>query len=141
MSFLDKLVPKNQKCQFRLKFGTSTSKFEYAEFIGADHFFYFRPETLFGQIWFKKSLVSLSWNMVPTLIQICRIQWWCSLFLIFTGNTYFGKRRGTKRDYCFCHIMRVETWKKAAVVNKAFLFCWDECVRALFLGTVLNKFK
>ena len=35
----------------------------------------------------------LIWNLVPRLIQICRIQWWYSLFQFYTENTFFGKRR------------------------------------------------
>ena len=27
--------------------------------------------------------------MIPKLIRICRIQWWCSLFLFLIGNTFF----------------------------------------------------
>ena len=30
----------------------------------------------------KIIIVSLSWNVEPKLIRICRIQWWCSLFLV-----------------------------------------------------------
>ena len=30
----------------------------------------------------KIKIVSLSWNLVPTLIRISRIQWWCSFFSI-----------------------------------------------------------
>ena len=33
--------------------------------------------------------VSLSWNLVPRLIRVYRIQWWCSLFPLSTGNTLF----------------------------------------------------
>ena len=39
----------------------------------------------------KLKIISLSWNFVPRLIQICRIPWWCSLFLFLTGNTFLGK--------------------------------------------------
>ena len=31
----------------------------------------------------------LHWNLTPRLIQIRRIQWWCSLSLFQTGNTFF----------------------------------------------------
>ena len=34
---------------------------------------------------------SLFWNLVPGLIRICRIQWRCSIFLLFIGITLFGK--------------------------------------------------
>ena len=30
-------------------------------------------------VW-KLKIISLSWNFVPRLIQICRIPWWCSPF-------------------------------------------------------------
>ena len=36
----------------------------------------------------KIKSVSLSSNLVPGLIQICRIQWWCSLFC-FVLETFF----------------------------------------------------
>ena len=38
----------------------------------------------------KIKIVSLSWNFVPKPIRICRIHWWCSLFLFSTRNTFFG---------------------------------------------------
>ena len=44
-------------------------------------------------------IISLSWNFVPRLIQICRIPWWCSLFLFSTGNTFLGKF-GPKNQNC-----------------------------------------
>ena len=38
-------------------------------------------------------IVYFKWNVVitKTLIRICRIQWWYSLFLFLTGNTLFGQ--------------------------------------------------
>ena len=36
----------------------------------------------------KLRIISLSWNFVPRLIQICRIPWWYSPFLFSTGNTF-----------------------------------------------------
>ena len=38
----------------------------------------------------KIRTVSLSWNLVPRLIRICRMQWCCSLFLFSIGNSLFG---------------------------------------------------
>ena len=37
----------------------------------------------------KIKIISLSWNLVPILIWICKIQWWCSLFPFSTRNTFF----------------------------------------------------
>ena len=64
--------------------------FKYAEFNVGVHFCYFRPEEPFlGKFGPKIKIVSLSWNLVPRLIWICRIKWWCSLFPFSTGNTFF----------------------------------------------------
>ena len=39
----------------------------------------------------KLRIISLSWNFVPRLIKICRILWWCSLFLFSTGYSFLDK--------------------------------------------------
>ena len=57
--------------------------------------------------------VSLSWNLVPRLIGICRIQCWCSPFLFCIGNTLF---------YCLCNRTRVETLKQPVVVSTSFFY-------------------
>ena len=47
----------------------------------------------------KLKTISLSYNLVPRLIQICRIPWRCSFFLFSTGNTFLGKF-GPKNENC-----------------------------------------
>ena len=47
----------------------------------------------------KLKFISLNWNFVPRLIEICRISWWCSLFLFSTANTFLGKF-GPKNQIC-----------------------------------------
>ena len=47
----------------------------------------------------KITIISLILSFVPRLIQICRIPWWCSLFLFSTGNTFLGKL-GPKNQNC-----------------------------------------
>ena len=37
----------------------------------------------------KSKIFSLSWHLVSRLTRMCRIQWWCSLFLFWTGSTLF----------------------------------------------------
>ena len=55
-------------------------------------FLFLIGNSLFGQIWSRKSkLLSLSWNLVPKLIRICRIQWWCSLFCFWSEMPFLGK--------------------------------------------------
>ena len=49
----------------------------------------------------KLKIISLSWNFVPRLIQICRISWWCLLFLILTGNNLLGKFSPKNQNYQF----------------------------------------
>ena len=38
----------------------------------------------------KFKIISLSWNLYPSVIQISRIPWWCLLFLFSTGNTFLS---------------------------------------------------
>ena len=73
----------------------------------------------------KIKIVSLSQNLVPRPIRICRTQWRCK----------------TKVNYCPCDFTGVETLKQVAVFNTAFLFCWGECLRGLFLCTALKVFE
>ena len=76
--FLDNLGPKNQNCQFKLQFGTSTnlsmqSSMALFTFSVLDQKHSFRAN--FDQ---KIKLVILSWKLLPGLIiRTCRIQWWC----------------------------------------------------------------
>ena len=49
----------------------------------------------------KLKIMSLNWNFIPTLIQICRITWWCSLFLFSTGNTMLCKFDPKSKNYQF----------------------------------------
>ena len=46
-------------------------------------------------LWVRISLLSLK------LIRICRIQWWSSLFLFWTGNTFLGKFGPKSQNYHF----------------------------------------
>ena len=40
----------------------------------------------------KLKIISLSWKLVPRLIWMSRNQWWWrSLFLLLSGNTFFGQ--------------------------------------------------
>ena len=39
----------------------------------------------------KIKIVTLSWNLVPTPIRACRIQWWISFFLFLSGNIFSGQ--------------------------------------------------
>ena len=64
----------------------------YIKSNGLDCLFCFRLEIpVLVNLVQKLRIISLRWNIVPRLIQIYRIPWWCSLFLFSTGNTFLGK--------------------------------------------------
>ena len=89
--FLGKFCPKNQNYQFKLKFGTYTNsnmrnsmgKFTFSVFDGKYPFW--------ANLVQKVKIISWSWNLVPRLIWICRIQWWRSLFLFLIGANLVQK--------------------------------------------------
>ena len=84
-TFLGKFGPKNQTCQFELKFGTRLIWIcRIMQKICGVHFFCFgREKPFLGKSYKKIKIVSLSWFLVPRLIWICGIHWWCSLFLFW----------------------------------------------------------
>ena len=56
--------------------------------------------------WTRSAIVPR--NMALSLIWICRIQWWCSLFSFSVGNTLFGQIWSKK-----IKIVSFETWYHA----------------------------
>ena len=89
--FLGKFGQKFQNCQFKLKFGTSTD----SNMQNSVVLFIFSVFDWKYPLWVnlaqKIKVVSLSLNLVPRRIRICRIQRWCSLSLFSTRNTPFGQ--------------------------------------------------
>ena len=65
---------------------------------------------------------TLSWSLVPRLIRISRIQWWCSLFLFSTRKTLFQKLKIVSLSWDLVprliQICRIQWW------CSYFLFCW-----------------
>ena len=49
----------------------------------------------------KIKIASLSWNLLPRLIQIRRIQCWCLIFLFSIGITFFGQIGPTNKNRQF----------------------------------------
>ena len=81
MSFLGTLGPKNQSCQFRLKFSTLINS-NMQKSMGMFTYLGFGPKYLFWAYLVQKSkFVCSGKNLLPRLIRICRTQWWCSLHL------------------------------------------------------------
>ena len=48
-----------------------------------------RNEPLWANLVQNIKIISLSWNLVPRPIWICRIQWWCSLFFVLDWKYFF----------------------------------------------------
>ena len=90
-TFFGSFGPKNQNYHFELKFRTRLIWIcRIMQKICGVHFFCFKPENPFlGES--GQKIKNLSWNLIARLISICRIQWWCSLFLFLTINIFLGQ--------------------------------------------------
>ena len=89
--FLGKFSPKNQICQFKLKFGTKTNSNIQNSKVVFTFSVLNRKYTFWANLVQKIKIVSLSWNLVPRLIRIYNIQWWYHFFLFWRGNNLFGQ--------------------------------------------------
>ena len=110
--FSDHFNPKTQNCQFKLKFGIKNHncqfKLKFSTYINWNlknlvvkfiFSVFVRKYPLWSNPIQKIKIVRLTWNLVPRLIQIFRIQrwlsrmfriqWWYSLFKLLTKNTFF----------------------------------------------------
>ena len=99
IQFLGKLCPKNQNCQFKLKFGTYTNSNKQNSVA----LFCFRPETLFLGKYGPKNQICQFKLKFGTYIN-SNIQ--NSMMVFITRKTLFGKRRPI-----VCVLMGVETSK------------------------------
>ena len=88
---MSKFGPKILNCQFKLKFGTITNSSVQNSVVVFTFFVSKWKYSFWANLVQKIKIVSLCWNLAPSLIWICRIQWWCSLLLFLTGNTLFGQ--------------------------------------------------
>ena len=90
-TLLGKFGPKSENCQLKLKLGTYTNSNMQNSMVMFT-FSGFGQEFAFWANFIQKiKIASSRWNSRLKLIQICRIQWWCSLFLFLSGNTLFGQ--------------------------------------------------
>ena len=123
-TFFGQSWSKNEKCELKLKFGTYTNS-NMQNSIVVFTFFCFRLETRFLGKFGPKKLVS-------RLIPICRIQWWCLLFLFQMGNFLFMLIRFKKsiftisKIYAFVkitrqlkYLQRVELWELAPDIRQS----------------------
>ena len=104
--FLVKFGPKNQIYQFKHKFGTYTNS-NMQNLMDLFTFSLFDWKYCFwANLVQKVKITSWSWNLVPRLIRIFRIQWWSSLFVFLIGNTLFEQICSKKLKL----LVQGETW-------------------------------
>ena len=94
----------------------TVNQFEYAEFNDASFF----PPDWKHNFWInlvqKFKIVSFSWNLVPRLSKLYRIQWWWTRFLFFTGNNSFWAKYSPKNQTC-CFKLKLRIYTKLKVQN------------------------
>ena len=64
----------------------------------------------------KIKILSLSWNLIPTLTRICRIQWWC--FVFFSTRSTFLSNFCPKNQNCQLKL-------KFAIQNSMMMFSFS----------------
>ena len=139
--FLDKLGTQNQNCQFKLKFATST----YSNMKNAMVLFTFsvldRKHPFWANLVHKIKIVSLSCNVVPRLILICRIQWWCSVFLFYAGNTLFWWMKVSEARLLSLQPYERRDLEIGSCRQRSFFILLGWMPPGLFLCTVLKFFE
>ena len=104
--FLGKFGPKKSK----LLVQTEIWFLDWYKFSGFKRqcwLFQFRPEMSFlGNLVPKIKIISLSWNLIPILIGICRIQWCCSICL-FRPASFFVQKLHFPFWYCLINLSAV----------------------------------
>ena len=78
--FLSKFDPKNKDCQFKLKFGTYTNSNMENSMLMFTFFVFKRKYSFWANLVPKFKIDCLKWNLVPRLIRIFTIKWWCLRF-------------------------------------------------------------
>ena len=91
-------------------------------------FSFLTGNTFFGQIWSKKSEhINLDWNLVPRLIRISRIQWWCSCFWFLTRNTLFAQIWSIKSELSDqAKIWKTILWKLIYIFLQNDKAAWEK---------------
>ena len=82
ITLFGKLGPKNQNCQFKLKFGTFTNSNMQNSIVLSTFSVLDGKHPFWATLVQKIKVASFSWNLVPRLNETCRIQWWCSPFSV-----------------------------------------------------------
>ena len=86
----------------------------------------------------KFKIVSLRWNLIPKLIQICRIQWYCSVFCFRTETAFLGKF-GPNCQYLLFKV-KLDTLTNSIMQNSmaVFTFFFSDQKRFFWANLVQN---
>ena len=84
IAFWVKFGPKNQNYQFKLKLGTKINSNMQNSVVIFIFPFLDRKYPFWVNLVQKSKIVSLNLNLIPTLLQVCKIRSWCLLILFHT---------------------------------------------------------
>ena len=79
------------------------------------------------------------WNLVPRLIRICRIQWWCPFFSVFDRKYYFWASLVQKIKIISLSTSLVPILIQIYKINGDFLFFFRFRPDISFLGKSASK--
>ena len=119
--FWGKFGPKSQNYQLKLKFGTYTNSNMQNSIMLFPFLLFEWKYPFWGNMVQKNKIVTLSWNLVPTIIRTCRIQWWCSFFFCFWSEIPFWDKFGRKSQNYHLKLKFV-TYTNSNMKNSMMLF-------------------
>ena len=79
--FLGNFGPKNENCQFQLKFHTKSNSNMKNSMVNS---LFFNSTPFYGNLFQKIKIVCWSWNLELRLIWLCKIRYWCPCFMFWT---------------------------------------------------------
>ena len=92
---------KKSNYQLKLKFGSQTNSNMQNSMMLFTFFVFEWKYSFWANLVQKIKIISWSWNLVPGLIRIFRIQWYCSRFLFLWEILFFGEFGPKSQTYMF----------------------------------------
>ena len=138
--FWANVIQKNQNCQFRLNFGTQRNLNMQNSMMMLTSSVFNWKYSFWANLVQTFKIVSLNLNLVPRLIQVCRIQWWCLFFLLQSGNS-LCRQICSKKSNCQIKLkfgMQTNSSMENSMVMFLFFFC-DQ--KQTFWVNLVSKFK
>ena len=120
--FSVKFCPKNWNCQLKPKFGTKTNSSMQNSMVGLTFFGFDQNYFFWANFVQTIKIVTLSWNLVPRLIEIYRIQWWSHLCCQM--EIPFFRKFGSKIQNCFLKV-KVSAKTNSNMQNSMLMFTFS----------------